>query len=520
MTALPNDIDTLKRMLVSRDETIAKLLAEIAWLRRWQYGRSSERLGELMNQLQLALGDMPQTDLHAGSQSNTDTETHSSTASTNEQTTAPAQSKVTQLRRPARSFPEHLPREVVTHLPSLCNCPHCGSGLRRLGEDVSEVLDYVPGYFRVWRHVRPKLACRSCAHIEQVAAPSRPITRGMADAGLLAQVLVSKYADHMPLYRQEQIYRRAGVQLERATLAAWVRESSRLLEPLANALGRYVKQAHKVHTDDTPVPVLEPGRGKTRTGRLWTYVRDDRPSGSRAPPAVWYQYSPDRKSERPQQHLQGFKGILQADAYAGYNALYQSGQVIEAACWAHARRKFFDLFELDRSPIAQEALTRIAALYAIEREVRGKAVDVRTAHRQTHATRLLASMKGWLESTLMQVSAKSGVAKAIKYTLGHWAALTRYCDDGRIEIDNNTAERSIRPLVIGRRNYLFAGSDGGGHSAAIIYSLISTARLNDVEPFAYLRAVLERIADHPINTIEKLLPWHLDLTNEAQSKAA
>jgi transposase len=516
MTALPNDIDTLKRMLVSRDETIAKLLAEIARLRRWQYGRSSERLGELMTQLQLALGDVPQTDLHAGSPSSTDIETHSTTAPT----TVPAQSKVTPLRRPARSFPEHLPREVVTHTPSLCNCPHCGSGLRRLGEDVSEVLDYVPGYFRVWRHVRPKLACRSCAHIEQAPAPSRPITRGMADSGLLAQVLVSKYADHTPLYRQEQIYRRAGVQLERATLAAWVRESSRLLEPLANALGRYVKQAQKVHTDDTPVPVLEPGRGKTRTGRLWTYVRDDRPCGSRAPPAVWYQYSPDRKSERPLQHLQGFKGILQADAYAGYNALYQSGQIIEAACWAHARRKFFDLVELDRSPIAQEALARIAALYAIECEVRGKAAQVRTAHRQTHATPLLASMKDWLESTLMQVSAKSGLAKAIKYALGHWAALTRYCEDGRIEIDNNTAERSIRPLVIGRRNYLFAGSDGGGRSAAIIYSLISTARLNDVEPFAYLRTVLERIADHPINTIEKLLPWHLDLTNEAQSKAA
>lgn len=509
--ALPNDIDTLKRMLVSRDETIAKLLAEIARLKRWQYGRSSERMSELMDQLLLALGDLPEAVVEPLPAVQKPADTAVNTQQPN---------NITALRRTPRAFPTHLPRETIVHAPTLCECSYCGGQLRTLGQDISETLDYVPGYFKVHRHVRPKLACRNCSHIEQAPAPSRPITRGMADAGLLAQVVVSKYADHTPLYRQEQIYRRAGVQLERATLAAWVRESSRLLQPLSDALGRYVRQADKIHTDDTPVPVLEPGRGKTRTGRLWTYVRDDRPAASRAPPAVWYQYSPDRKSERPKKHLQGFSGILQADAYSGYGALYRSGQIIEAGCWAHARRKFYDVFKKEQSPIAQEALVRIGALYVIEREVRGCAVELRRSVRQHQAVPVLASLKAWLGQVLTTVSAKSELAKAIKYSLGHWVALTRYCDDGRIEIDNNTAERSIRPLVLGRRNYLFAGSDGGGHSAAVIYSLIGTARLNGVEPFTYLRAVLERVADHPINQIDELLPWHLDLQNEQLSKAA
>jgi len=393
--ALPNDIDTLKRMLVSRDETIAKLLAEIARLKRWQYGRSSERMSELMNQLQLALDDLPAVDDESVASTITPAE-----ASPN---TERPKDNVTALRRTPRAFPTHLPRETIVHAPTDCGCPHCGGQLRTLGQDISETLDYVPGYFKVHRHVRPKLACRTCSHIEQVPAPSRPITRGMADAGLLAQVVVAKYADHTPLYRQEHIYRRAGVQLDRATLAAWVRESSRLLEPLSNALGRYVRQAGKIHTDDTPVPVLDPGRGKTRTGRLWTYVRDDRSAGNRAPPAVWYQYSPDRKSERPQKHLQGFSGILQADAYSGYGALYRSGQIVEAGCWAHARRKFYDLFKQEQSPLAQEALARIGALYAIEREIRGCAVALRQSVRQRQAAPLLASLKVWLEHRLMTV---------------------------------------------------------------------------------------------------------------------
>ena len=511
VSRLPDDIDTLKRMLVSREETIARLLAEISRLKRWQYGRSSERMAELTGQLQLALSDgsLPQQDAVAAP-------APEPVRDEPVDTKAP----VVPLRRRSREFPAHLLREVVEHKPQDCDCPECGGLLRKLGEDASEMLDYVPGYFRVIRHVRPRLSCSRCAKVVQEAAPSRPIARGMAAAGLLAQVVVAKYADHMPLYRQAGIYLRAGIELDRATLASWVRECAALLQPLADAVGRYVREAQKIHTDDTPVPVLEPGRGKTRTARLWTYVRDDRPAGSRAPPAVWYQYSPDRKGERPRTHLQGWSGILQADAYSGYDALYRDGTIIEAACWAHVRRKFYDLYELERSPVAQEALSRIAALYAIEREVRGRKPEVRQSVRMTRALPLAGALKDWLEHTLAQVSVKSGLGKAIRYALGNWPALVRYCEDGRIEIDNNTAERSIRPLVLGRRNYLFAGSDGGGQSAAVIYSLIGTARLNGIEPYTYLRTVFERIAEHPINRIDELLPWRLMPVEQPLQQAA
>jgi transposase len=270
-------------------------------------------------------------------------------------------------------------------------------------------------------------------------------------------------------------------------------------------------KAEKVHGDDTPVPVLDPGRGRTKTGRLWTYVRDDRAAGSRAPPAVWYRYSPDRQGMHPREHLARYTGILQADGYAGYGALYESGRVVEAACWAHARRKFYDIYVAEKSPIAAEAIRRIGLMYGIEREIRGQAPERRRAVRQERTAGILVALHVWMNATLQTVSAKSNLAGAIKYALVRWAALIRFCDDGRIEIDNNTAERSIRPLVLGRRNYLFAGSDSGGTSAAALYSLIGTALLNGVEPYAYLREVLGRIADHPINRIDELLPWHLDL---------
>jgi hypothetical protein len=289
-----------------------------------------------------------------------------------------------------------------------------------------------------------------------------------------------------------------------------------LLEPLVDTIGNYVRAAEKVHADDTPVPVLDPGRGKTKTGRLWTYVRDDRPAGSRDPPAVWYRYSPDRKSEHPQAHLRGFRGILQADAYSGFARLYDTGQIVEAACWAHARRKFYDLYVVERSPIATEALQRIGALYAVERDIRGSLPALRTRVRQQRAGPLLESLHAWLAAALQTVSAKSELAGAIKYALVRWPALTRYRDDGRIEIDNNSAERSIRPVVLGRRNYLFAGSDAGGERAACIYSLIGSALLNDHDPYLYLRQVLERIAEHPIQRIGELLPWRVTLETPAR----
>jgi transposase len=501
LAALPDDVEELKRLVLGRDETIAKLLAEIARLKRWRFGRSAERMDQALLQLQLALDDLqrlPEAAPHDQAVLPLEESTHT-----------PARQPLRRLRRVSRALPAHLPRETIVHAPASCTCPDCGAAMRKLGEDISEQLDFIPGIFKVLRHVRPKLSCAHCSRVVQLPAPSRPLERALPGAGLLAQVIVAKYADHCPLYRQEGIYRRAGVELDRATLMQWVGGTSRLVQPLVEALGRYVLAPGKVHADDTPVPVLDPGRGKTKTGRLWTYVRDDRPAGSRDPPALWYRYSPDRKAQHPQAHLCAFHGILQADAYSGFAALYQSGRILEASCWAHVRRKFYDLYVANNSPIAAEAIKRIGALYAIEREMRGRLPSERVAARQERSRPLLDELHAWLLVALRTVSAKSQLAIAINYALVRWHALTRYCDDGRIEIDNNSAERAIRPVVLGRRNYLFAGSDAGGERAANIYSLIGTAMLNAMDPYLYLRHVLERIAEHPINRIEELLPWHV-----------
>jgi len=370
------------------------------------------------------------------------------------------------------------------------------------------MIEYVPGRYRVIRHVRPKLSCAACQTIVQAAAPSRPIARGLAGPGFLAHVLVSKYADHLPLYRQSEIYEREGLDLSRSTLADWVGGAAELLSPLAASIGRYVMGAQKLHGDDTPVPVLCPGRGTTKQGRLWTYVRDDRPAASPDPPAVLFRYSPDRKGERPRAHLEPFVGILQADAYAGFERLYGE-RIQEAACWAHARRKFYDIHLHNASPIAAEALERIGTLYGIEEQIRGRPPDERARIRQARAGPELEALHTWLHSALTMLSRKSELAVAIRYALSRWPALTRYRDDGRLEIDNNAAERALRAVALGRKNWLFAGSDDGGERAATIYSLIGTAKLNELDPEAYLRYVLERISEHPINRIEDLLPWNV-----------
>lgn len=514
IATLQGRIGELEQRLGQKDVHIEALKAEVLRLRRWRFGRSAETLDpSIAPELPLAGGESAAPTSPAPS---SDAPMIPRLVSVD----APQPSRLS--RRAARELPAELPRVIRVHAPASCACPDCGGVLRQLGEDASEQLDYVPGYFQVIRHVRPKLACRACARIVQAAAPSRPIERGLPTASLLAQVIGAKYADHCPLYRQEGIYRRSGVELPRSMLASWVGEAASLLDPLVGVLERYVLTAPKLHADDTPVPVLAPGQGRTKTGRLWAYVRDDRPSAGPDPPAVVYRYSPDRKGERPQSHLSTFTGVLQADGYSGFTPLYADGRVVEAACWAHARRKFYDVYATDRSPTAAEALRRIGLLYAIEREIRGQLPTARSTARRTRSAPILTELRAWLRDNHATLSVKSPLAAAIQYTLARWTALTRYVDDGAIEIDNNAAERAIRALVLGRRNYLFAGSDAGGETAARLYSLIGTCRLNGLDPHRYLHHVLERIAMHPINRLEELLPWRVaaELSLPALSRAA
>ena len=491
-----------QEQLLSRDTEIEHLKLLIAKLRRAQFGRSSEKLDRQIEQLELRLEALEMDDAE------------------NVAARPEAVVKKESAGSARRPLPAHLPREIRTHLPKQEACPDCGGELRKLGEDVSEVLERVPSHFLVLRHVRVKLTCKCCERIVQAEAPSRPIERSIAGPGLLAHVLVSKFSDHLPLYRQSEIYARDGVELDRSTLADWVGASGRLLAPLVEVLRRHVMSAEKLHADDTPVPVLAPGLGKTKTGRLWTYVRDDRPAGDETPPAVWFAYTPDRKGEHPKAHLSHFRGMLQADAYAGFDRIYEAGSIQEAACWAHVRRKFYDLQVAHKSPVAQEALRRIGELYAIEADIRGRKPEERRQVRNERSRPLLDSLKQWLEETLGKLSRKSDTSLAVRYALGRWEALMRYCDDGRLEIDNNAAERALRPVALGRKNYLFAGSDRGGESAAVIYSLIGTAKLNSVDPESYLRNVLSRIAEHPINRIEELLPWNLTQESTVDSSRA
>jgi transposase len=493
-----------ERELAARDAEIhaktlhiEKLRATLALMKRARFGRSSERL----EQLELLIGDLEE-----------------------EAAEQQARQDATVARRPSRSgeprrrgrqpLPAHLPRERVEH-EATCVCPACGSKkLSRIGSDQREVLEYVPSHFKVVVHVRPKMSCRTCETITQAPLPSLPIERGRPGPSLLAHVLVAKYCDHAPLYRQSAIYARAGVELERSTLADWVGQAAFLLEPLAGAITRHVRAGVALHADDTPVPVLDPGRGKTKTGRLWVLVRDERPWAGPAPPAVTYLYSPDRKGEHARALLEGCQGFLHADGYAGFNGLYEADPVsgnaarlAEVACWAHSRRKLFDVHANTGSAIAKEALERIAGLFKIEAEINGHGPAQRHAARQERALPQLVALKEFLDEALDRISRKSGLAAAIRYGLSRWQALCRFAHDGRLEMTNNAAERAIRPLALGRKNYLFAGSDSGGHRAAILYTLIQTATLNGLDPEAYLRDLLARIADHPINRIDDLLPW-------------
>lgn len=504
LAALPTDTDALHRLvrelvtqaagdrteLVQARAEVERLRLIIQRLQRAQFGRRSERLDG--DQLALGLEDLDADIARAQTPS---------AAAIDEADLEPASRR--------QALPDHLSREDMTFDVEGGVCPCCGGALHPIGESVSEMLDFVPARLRVLRIRRPKYGCRSCGTIHQAPAPERPIAKGMASPALLAHVLISKYCDHTPLYRQSQIFARHGVEIDRSTLANWVGGACWWLEPLQSRLASHVFASDKIFADDTPIPVLDPGRGRTKTGRLWVYTRDDRPWVGPDPPAAVYFYSPDRKAQRPASHLEGFRGVLQVDGYAGFERLTARGDIVLAACWAHTRRKFYDVHEATGSPIAAEALRRIAELYAIETSIRGFPAEKRQHVRGANSRPLLDAMKPWLETELGRVPGRGGLAEAIRYALSRWPALCRFLDDGRIELDNNSVERAIRPIALGRKNHLFAGSDGGGARWATVCSLIATAKLNDVEPFAYLKEVLESMTNgYPMNRLDELLPWN------------
>ena len=492
---LPSDPALLQRLVrdmagavESRDGEIERLQSIIKKLQRAQFGRRSERLDP--DQLALALEDLDADVARI-------------------QESRPVVGKPASERPPRRKpLPDRLPREEVRLDVDGKNCARCGGALHAIGESVSEMLDWVPAQLRVIRTVRPKYACRVCKTVAQAPAPERLIAGGLATPALLAQVLVSKYCDHTPLYRQSQIFARHGVDLARSTLAGWVGGACWWLEALHERLAKNVFASDHLFADDTPVPVLDPGRGRTKTGRLWVYAREQRPWGGPEPPAAVYLFAPDRKAERPVAHLQRFKGVLHVDGYAGFEQLTAKGDIVLAACWAHTRRKFYDVAQATGSPIAEEALRRIGELYAIEAEARGWPPPQRLIVSRERSKPVVADLKAWLDAQLAQVSGRSTLAEAIRYALARWQGLTRFLHDGCIELDTNPVERAIRPVALGRKNHLFAGSDGGGDRWAIVCSLVETCKLNDVEPYAYLTDVLTRMVDgHPINRLDELLPW-------------
>jgi len=491
---LPDDPGTLKAMLIAERTQNERLRQIIKELQRHRFGRRAETLPE--DQMLLGLEDVEQ--VAASSEAEID--------ATNPTERANRSAK----RRTNRgSLPAHLPRiEMVVDIDNH-SCPCCGKALHRIGEDTGERLDIVPAQFRMLVVRRPKYACRSCENVVvQAPAPNRLIEGGLPTEATVAQVLVSKYADHLPLYRQAQIYARQGIALDRSTLADWVGRAAFMLRPVHDRLLAALKCSAKLFADETTAPVLDPGRGRTKIGQLWAYARDDRPWGGTDPPGVAYVYAPDRKAERPISHLAGFKGILQVDGYGGYRVLAERGDVRLAFCWSHVRRRFYELAAAGPAPIASEALERIGALYAVEKDIRGRGADERRAIRQDRCRPIIDELEPWLRTKLALVSQKTKLAEAIRYALSRWKGLTRFLDDGRIEIDSNVVERSIRPIALNRKNALFAGSDGGGEHWAVIASLIETCKLTGVEPHTYLTDVITKIVNgHPNSRIDELLPW-------------
>ena len=542
---LPDDIDALKAALLAERDRAARVAAElavaqakasddqaliahqqlqIAKLTRELYGQHSERSVRLLDQMELAFEELQSS------------ATEDELAA--ERATAKTMNVVAFIRkRPARQpFPEHLPRErVVEPGPATCQC--CGSArLRKLGEDVTETLEVIPRQWKVIQHVREKFTCRDCEKISQAPAPFQVIARGWAGPSLLAMILFEKYGQHQPLNRQAERYAREGVPLSLSTLADQVGACCAVLSPLIERIEAHVFAAQRLHGDDTTVPVL--ARGKTDLGRCWVYVRDDRPFSGPAPPAAMFYYSRDRSGAHPVRHLADYAGILQADAYSGYNKLYEAdrrpGPIIEAGCWVHARRPFFVLADIATnarrkaegktagviSPLALEAVRRIDALFEIERSINGQSIERRQQARQELSALLIADLEGWLHEHRPKLSRGNDLARAMDYVLKRWPAFTRFLDDGRVCLSNNAAERALRGIALGRKSWLFAGSDRGGQRAAALYSLIVTAKMNDIDPQAWLADVLARIAEHPARDIDALLPWNWQPPAASRSQAA
>ena len=542
---LPEDIDALKAALLAVRDRAARVAAElavaqakasddqaliahqqlqIAKLTRELYGQHSERSVRLLDQMELAFEELQ------------------SSATEDELAAERATAKTTNVvafirKRPARQpFPEHLPRErVVEPGPATCQC--CGSArLRKLGEDVTETLEVIPRQWKVIQHVREKFTCRDCEKISQAPAPFHVIARGWAGPSFLAMILFEKYGQHQPLNRQAERYAREGVPLSLSTLADQVGACCAVLSPLIERIEAHVFAAQRLHGDDTTVPVL--ARGKTDLGRCWVYVRDDRPFSGPAPPAAMFYYSRDRSGAHPVRHLADYAGILQADAYSGYNKLYEAdrrpGPIIEAGCWVHARRPFFVLADIATnvrrkaegktagviSPLALEAVRRIDALFEIERSINGQSIERRQQARQELSAPLIADLEGWLHEHRPKLSRGNDLARAMDYVLKRWPAFTRFLDDGRVCLSNNAAERALRGIALGRKSWLFAGSDRGGQRAAALYSLIVTAKMNDIDPQAWLADVLARIAEHPARDIDALLPWNWQPPAASRSQAA
>jgi transposase len=534
--SLPDDPATLKQLLRSQAAELAQARADAAnaaalivhqrlaieKLRRAMYGARSERKERLLDQLELELEELE------ASAAEDELAAEQAAAATETKTPVRGFHRKKPSRKP---FPADLPRErVVVPGPTICAC--CGSSkLAKLGEDVTETLEVVPRQWKVIQHVREKFTCRACEAISQAPAPFHVLPRGFAGPSLLAMIVFEKYGQHQPLNRQAERYAREGVDLSLSTLADQVGGCAALLRPIYELIRAHVFAGGRVHGDDTPVPVL--AKGHTATGRLWTYVRDDRPFGGRDPPAALFFYSRDRSGDHPERHLEGYTGILQADAYAGFNRLYaanrRGGPITEAACWSHSRRKFFILADVAAkargtltviAPLALEAVKRIDAIFDIERQINGKSTTERVAARLTRVAPLLVDLEDWMRSERAKLSRHSDVAKAFDYMLKRWTAFTRFLEDGRICLSNNAAERALRGVALGRKSWLFAGSDRGGERAAIMYTLIQTARLNDVDPQAWLADVLARINDHKITDLAALLPWRWAAERERRSLAA